>query len=238
MSLAEVFERVSEVLGAGPVNAEFYPYSELKHTWRRVDRETRFRVSDYLDSAPEAVIESLAFYLICRAKHITLPKGADHAYLRYARSRQLWREKGAVYLSRSKSLRLTSKGAVHDLKQVFEYVNSTYFCGKLEEPLLAWSDESPRRRLGFYFGPLNLLVVNSSLDSAKVPRYALEFVMYHELLHHIDSTTCEPMRRIHHDRRFRQQESRFTSRCDAEEWLRKIASAGRRQRTCRGVPRA
>lgn len=221
----------------GRVDAEFHPYRELKHTWRRSDGLLHFRVSDYLEGAPDHVLASLATYLLCRAGGKSCPAHSSDAYMRYIRSRELWKDKGGTYLSRSRSLRANSTGSVRDLKEVFDYVNSNYFMGELTEPTLAWVDESPARWLGYYFEPLNLLAVNSSFDSESVPRYALEFVMYHELLHHVDANTGRPRRRVHHTRQFREQERRFSSYAEAEKWLRRIAARGRRRRRGPGVPR-
>jgi len=230
LTLNEVFQQVAAELGVDDVHAEFYPYCELKHTWRWQGGALHFRVSDYLDCAPDDVLRSLASYLLCRARKQPCPSQSSEPYMRFCASGELWTRKGEMFVSRSRKLRIGTRGAVRDLQQVFDYVNSTYFCGRMTQPILAWTDESPARRLGFYFAPANLLAVNSCFDSESVPRYALEFVMYHELLHHVDAGTGMLHRRIHHTRRFRDQERRFTSYAEAEKWLRRLASRGRRRR--------
>lgn len=125
---------------------------------------------------------------------------------------------------------MASKGRHRDLTSVFDYVNSNYFGNKIHNPTLAWVAESPSHRLGFYFAPLNLLAVNAAFDTEHVPRYALEFVVYHELLHHLDAINAEPRRRVQHTKSFKEQERLFSSYADAERWLRRVASISRRRK--------
>ena len=220
------FELVSRRLGTGSCSASYYPYRELKHTWRREGGSFVFRVSDYLRDSPEPVLDSLAYYLICRAFRRRCPDQGSGPYLSYSRSSHLWCRVRDEYLARARNLTLVPRGEHRDLSTVFDYVNSSYFGCRIPNPTLAWVKESPRERLGFYFAPLNLLAVNAEFDSERVPRYALEFVMYHELLHHLDAVDGRPRRRIHHTRSFREQERLFSSSAEAETWLRRIAAKG------------
>lgn len=229
MELQGHFSTVSRSLGQGAVSARFYPYAELKHTWRATGRAIEFRISDYVDGSPDEILESLARYLVHRASGTRCPRENADPYLRYARSPELWARNRDLYLSRAKSLSLDPIGRVRDLDAVFTYVNSFYFRDELQYPTLAWSNESPRTRLGFYFSPLNMLVANKVLDSERVPRYVLEFVMYHELLHHAMSGNAPVRRRVHHDRAFRDRERLFSHYEDAEQWLRKLVRESRRR---------
>ena len=226
VALSDRFESVCNELGAGHASADFYPYAELKHTWRRRGRSVVFRVSDYLEGSPEEVLDSLAWYLVCRAFGRKCPSEMSKPYLDYSHSRQLWERRKQDYLSRARNLDVRPEGMHRNLRTVFDYVNSSYFKGRIPDPILAWVTESPSHRLGFYFGALNLLAVNKSLDSDRVPRYALEFVVYHELLHHMDAVNGRPRRRVHHTKSFKEQERLFSSYSEAETWLRKLASRG------------
>lgn len=230
MDISSHFESVSRQLGVGPALASFYPYSDLKHTWRREGDRVTFKISDYLEDSPEDVLESMAWYLVCRAFRRRCPEHRSKRYLAYSRSSQLWGRVKDAYLGRSKNLILEPKGRHRNLSAVFDYVNSNYFRSSIHNPTLAWVSESPSQRLGYYFAPLRLLAVNTAFDSERVPRYALEFVVYHELLHHIDAADGKPRRRIHHTKSFKDQERFFSSYADAERWLRRIAHGGRARR--------
>jgi hypothetical protein len=228
MDLSDHFETAARELGNDRVSASYYPYRELKHTWRLSNGVLTFKISDYLEHSPRDVIESMAWYLVCRALRKDCGKERAKRYLEYLHSAELWGRAKELYLGRAKNLVLGPAGKHRDLSVVFRYVNSTYFAGKIRDPALAWVSESPSKRLGFYFAPLRLLAVNRAFDSESVPRYALEFVVYHELLHHIDAIDGQPRRRVHHTKSFKEQERLFSSHADAERWLRRIASGRNR----------
>jgi len=238
VSLEDNFLAVGRLLGIDPVRVTFAEYRELKHTWSSRNGDVEFKISDYLDGAPEAVQRSLAWYLLSRAHGRKCPDNEERPYLAYVRSRELWNNKRAAYLSRAKNLSFAPRGDVRDLKSVFMYVNSYYFSGRLKDPDLAWIDESPTVRFGFYFEPLNLLAANTVLDSERIPRYVLEFVMYHELLHHVDAANGRTRRRVHHTKEFREQEKVFSHYEDAEQWLRRIVTEVRNKKRNGIVPQA
>lgn len=186
MDLQEHFSTVSRHFSSETIVAGFHPYAELRHSWFRNGDRIEFRISDYLRGSPDAVFESLAWYLLSRVHGMRCESEMSRRYLAHAFSPQLWAPVRDLYLSRQKNLLCDPRGEARNLDEVFRYVNSCYFSGKVRDPILAWSRESPRTRLGFYFAPLGLLAANKVLDAERVPRYVLEFVMYHELLHDMD----------------------------------------------------
>jgi len=222
VDLQRHFTVVCRSLGMDDVSAGFHSYTELKHSWCSRGDRIEFKVSDYLDGSPDDVIESMAWYLVCRAFRKRCPEGKADLYLNYARSPELWMRNKSTYMSRSRNLSFEPKGDVRNLDSVFRYVNTCYFQGHLPFPTLAWSTESPRTRLGFYFAPLNLLAANKVMDSERVPRYVLEFVVYHELLHHLNAGRRYPGRQVHHTKSFRDHEKAFSHYEDAERWLRRL----------------
>ncbi len=230
VDLSELFADVSAKLGRGHALARFFPYSELKHTWRREPGVVRFKISDYLESAPDEVLESLAWYLVSKANCVKCPDDLSRRYLAHIRSKGFWQAIRPRYLSRARTLMLQPKGRCRDLRTVFDYVNSTYFRGRLGNPTLAWVEESPSRRLGYFFEQLDLLAVNRALDAERVPRYVLEYVVYHELLHYIDAESGRRSRRVHHTKDFRRQEREFSSHADAERWLSRLVAESRRKK--------
>lgn len=236
MDLEGVFRKVGKQLSAGRVSAEYHPYAEVKHTWKRRQNSVSFRVSDYVDHAPEEVTVALAWYLLCRAFDKPCPDGMAEVYLEYVRSREMWAPKKQVYLTRARNLSFRPVGSARDLGAVFDYVNSCYFEGSVRRPDLAWAKESPAVRLGFYLEPLDILAANRALDSERVPRYVLEFVVYHELLHGVLGAKGSPTRRVHHTKEFRDREKEFSMYEDAEEWLNRLARKKRKEK--RGVPQA
>ncbi len=222
MSLTDAFRTVNNRLSKERVRASFHPYKELKHTWRASDGVLSFKVSDYVKGVPDEIMTSLAWYLLCRARKKACPEGMSQEYRNHVRTQQFWQARRQLYLSRAKNLSFRPRGSARDLEDVFSYVNSYYFGSVLEKPELAWISESPRSRVGFYHAPLRILAVNRALDSDRVPRFVLEFVVYHELLHdavgHIDGAS----RRTYHTREFRLREREFSNHDEAQKWLTRI----------------
>ena len=221
--MADVFRQVNDSLSGGRVRASYHPYKELKHTWRVREGVLCFKVSDYMKGVPDEVVESLAWHLLCRARKKQCPSGASRLYREHVRTGSFWEPRRQLYLSRSKNISFRPMGTSRDLGAVFSYVNSYYFEDRLEKPDLAWLRESPRSRMGLYHPPLRILAVNRILDSDRIPRYVLEFVMYHELLHDVVDFIEGPSRRTVHTKEFRLREREFTKYEEAQKWLRSIA---------------
>ena len=223
MNVADIFRQVNDHLSGGRLRAAYHPYKELKHTWRVREGVLCLKVSDYLKGVPDEVMESLAWYLLCRAHGKQCPPGASRPYRDYVRTGHFWEPRRQLYLSRWKNVSFRPAGTSRDLEEVFSYVNSFYFDSRLARPDMAWLRESPRARMGLYHPPLRILAVNRVLDSDRIPRYVLEFVVYHELLHDTVDLIDGPSRRTVHTKEFRLREREFTRYDDAQKWLGRIA---------------
>ena len=75
------------------------------------------------------------------------------------------------------------RGKVYDLSEMFDRLNARYFDGALERPLLSWSQKKARRILGHHDRVYETITISKSLDSAQVPEWFVEFILYHEMLH-------------------------------------------------------
>ncbi|MCJ7606242.1 MAG: hypothetical protein MUO94_00150 [Thermoplasmata archaeon] len=236
MGLDDIFRDANERIASGRVSAAYHPYKDLKHTWRLSHGALNFRVSDYLKGAPPEVTDATAWYLLCRARRDQCPVGKVDTYMTYIRSKEMWAPKREVFISRAKGISFRPKGTSRDLDSAFDYVNSMYFSDALERPELAWARESPSRRIGFYHPPLNILAVNRALDSERVPRFVLEFVVYHELLHGVLEPVGGPDRRVHHTAEFRRRERAFSRYEEAETWITRISRRAKEKKTGSIVP--
>jgi predicted SprT family Zn-dependent metalloprotease len=117
--------------------------------------------------------------------------------------------------------RLRTAGRRHDLMEIFLSLNREYFGGRLSS-LITWGARGPRRAvrkrtLGSYCGSTDTIRINPVLDSGKVPRYYVEFVLYHEMLH---ADVGMEKGRVH-SREFRRRERLF------RHYERAIAFEGR-----------
>ncbi|QLE59705.1 M48 family peptidase [Nostoc sp. TCL26-01] len=114
-----------------------------------------------------------------------------------------------------------AKGKFYDLDKLFEQVNQEYFAASLAKPRLAWSRINTYRKLGHYELARDRVVISLTLDDPKVPRFVVEFVLYHELLHKYYGTKWVDGRRMVHTKEFRASESKFKFYNEASRWLEK-----------------
>lgn len=110
-------------------------------------------------------------------------------------------------------------GRAHDLEQVFERVNATYFGGRLARPKLMWNNVFTHSRLGYYDGYRDAVTISISLDAPDVPAYVLDYVMYHELLHKQLGVTFTNGRHNAHTPEFRAAERRFAHYEEARAFI-------------------
>jgi hypothetical protein len=121
------------------------------------------------------------------------------------------------------SLLETPRGLVHDLETVFVDVNRANFGGRLGRPRLSWLSTTSLREFGHYVSATDLVLVSSQLDSPDVPRFVVEHVMHHELLHRELGAVGEGGRRVYHTAAFRQAERGFPRYAEADAFLERMA---------------
>ena len=135
---------------------------------------------------------------------------------RYASTLRRVEASGGAYRSRP-------AGEAHDLRELFEGVNADYFGGELAAPRLLWSERIPTVEFGHYEPATDTIRLSRRLDSPAVPRFVLEHVMHHELLHRVLGAQGGGRRRLYHSARFRREERRFARYEDAEAVLKDLA---------------
>jgi hypothetical protein len=116
-----------------------------------------------------------------------------------------------------------SAGAFHDLAESFDRVNNTYFKGDMARPCLLWSQSFTFRKFGHYDLTHDTVMVSSSLDHKEIPEYAVDFLVYHELLHKKLGTVWNNGRRAVHTAAFRREEQHFRQYHEAKTILTKLA---------------
>jgi len=109
---------------------------------------------------------------------------------------------------------LVTKGQHHDLLKLFHDVNSKYFGGTVDA-LISWGRASPHKRrratikLGSYSAVERLIRIHPNLDRSWVPRYFIQFIIYHEMLHHVMPASRGAGRALLHPPEFRRREEQF-----------------------------
>ena len=198
---------------------EFYPYSSLVLTIRRREDAVRVRFSDLLRRAPRQVLEGAAALLLARLYRRKAPAELVEAYLGYARSHRTRSRLEKMRRHRIIPIATNPRGETFHLGEIFEELNQKYFDGHLARPHLGWSVRRWRRQFGCYDPGPNLILLNPRLDRARVPRCAVEYVLYHEMLHVKHPTRRSGCGLISHSPEFRREEKRFTEFERARKFL-------------------
>jgi hypothetical protein len=146
---------------------------------------------------------------------------------------------------------LQTRGRVYDLGAVYGDVNQRFFGGSLSVPITWGRGVGRARRGGLTFGSydpvLALIRIHPVLDRPAVPRYFLESVVHHEMLHHqMGGVADRAGRTVYHTRAFREAEARFPHHQQALAWekqnlpelLRASRALDRERRAARAAPRA
>ena len=209
---AALFQRVYTRLGCEGrpprFHVEFYPYSSLVLTIRRREDSLFVRFSDLLERAPLQVLEAAAALLLGRIYRRRPPKRLSEPYLAYARS-----DRTRSRISRMRGDRIRPAGDPtgrhFDLSAMFDELNARFFRGALERPRIAWSARTWRRQFGCYDPGPNQILLNKRMDHPAVPRHAVEYVLYHEMLHVKHPTRRSGCSLVSHSREFRAEEKQF-----------------------------
>jgi hypothetical protein len=120
---------------------------------------------------------------------------------------------------------LVTRGDVHDLQPIFDDLNERYFDGRIVATL-TWGPRTgrPRRRnsikMGSYSVEDRLIRIHRSLDRAFVPRFFVEWIVYHEMLHQVHPIRVVNGRRQFHTKAFLEDEARFEHYAAARAWER------------------
>ena len=206
-----VFRAMKPRLAAPGMDVEFRPYASLRSKIRFDPPSGRIRasLSDLLADAPPEVLESLARILLCKLYRERVPPAARDAYRRWIASRDTQRRMLASRRDRGRKQMLPPAGRAHDLEALFDRLNERHFDGALRKPALGWSQEPSRRRLGHYDPAHDAIVISRLLDRDTVPTLALEYVLFHEMLHLKHPVRFRGARRCAHTPEFLAEERQF-----------------------------
>jgi hypothetical protein len=211
---------------AGPPPAfrvEFYPYSSLTLTIRRRDEEMVVRFSDLLQRAPLLVLESAAAILLAKIYRRRMPRALAAQYNEYARSHRTRRRIQAMRSGRVRMASLPPAGRHFDLTLIFDQLNVKFFASELQRPRLGWSARAWRRQFGSYDPGPNQIVLNRRMDRPELPRYVVEYVLYHEMLHVKHPTRKSGCGLVSHSPEFRAEEKLFPDFDRARKALDRLA---------------
>ncbi len=226
VTLIDIFaEEYRELRPRAPIpvlDIRFRRFTSLNTTIRLREGTLHVRLSDLLEASPEAVHHAIAHILL--AKLYRKPIKPTHAdrYRRYVSSEAVAKGAEHIRVTRGRKRISTHIGRHYNLDEVFETVNTRFFHGLLGRPTLTWSAHTARRMLGHYDAAHNTIVVSRVFDQPDTPRCAIEYLLYHEMLHLKHPVRVKAGRRCVHSREFQAEERLFPELAQAKEYLKKI----------------
>jgi predicted metal-dependent hydrolase len=200
----------------------FYPFTGVNTTIRLRDGKAFVRLSDMLEGAPDSVTRAIAHILLAKLYRKPIEPVHANRYRRHLGSEAVIRRAEMVRRSRGRKNISTAQGDYYDLDEVFDHLNRQFFNGLLGRPVLTWSAHSARRQLGHYDAAHNTIVVSRVFDRRETPRYAVEYLVFHEMLHLKHPVKMRGGRRCVHSREFQQDEKMFPQLEQVKEFLKRL----------------
>ncbi len=198
---------------------EFFAFANINNTIRLREGKLLVRLSDLLEGSPDAVLRAIAHILL--AKMYRKPIERNHAtrYRRYVSSHHISEKAHLLRQMRGRKRIETAQGRVYNLESVFDDLNVRFFYGLLARPQMTWSRDHARNSLGHYDPAHNAIVVSRVFDHSRVPRYAVEYIVYHEMLHLKHPVKLRGSRRCVHSAEFQAEERVFPDLERAKQFL-------------------
>jgi hypothetical protein len=212
-----VLERRLRTRLRAPVAVEVHDNTHTMMTFQRHRALWRLRLHHMFLAAPDEVIQALADYV---------RNGDPVASVTLDR----FIERNKIYIRRvspaqmRKRLRMEPVGQHHDLGRIFERLNERYFRGRIDAAITfgpAPRVTRPRKsiKMGSYSADSRVIRIHPALDQPVVPRYFVEWIVFHEMLHHVYRTRRgENGRRCIHPPEFLEHERRFHDFSRAQNW--------------------
>jgi hypothetical protein len=200
----------------------FRRFTSLNTTIRLREGRISVNLSDILEGAPEPVLRAISHILIAKLYRKPISAAQANRYRRFASSEAVVRHSERIRQTRGRKRISTTQGNHYNLDEVFDSLNMRFFHGLMGRPQLTWSEHSARRLLGHYDAAHNTIVVSRVFDRRNTPRFAIEYLMYHEMLHLRHPVKAKNGRRCVHSREFQAEENLFPELAQAKNYLKTL----------------
>jgi hypothetical protein len=202
------------------IRVRFRPYANA-NAQVKLDRGTLLvSLADTLEGAPSLVMEALAEILLSKLFRRPVPVESNARYRRYLNRKDVRRSLDLVRQIRGRKRVEGPQGVRFHLDEMFAELNFRYFHGLMARPILGWSPFASRTLLGHYDPSHNAIVLSRTLDRLETPRVAVEYVLFHEMLHLRYPAEHNGARRRVHTRAFKDAEKKFEQLAEAKRILR------------------
>jgi hypothetical protein len=212
-----VLERRLRTRLRAKVAVEIHDNTHTMITFQRQRALYRLRLHHMFMAAPDEVLQALADFVRLGDPDASalLDKFIERnkAYIRRMSPEQM-----------RKRIRLEPAGQHHDLGRIFDRLNERYFQSRITAAITygpAPRVKGPRKsiKMGSYAADSKVIRIHPALDQPVVPRYFVEWIVFHEMLHHVyRARRGEDGRRCVHPPEFIEHERRFHDYKRAQAW--------------------
>ena len=217
-----VFRELKPRTALPEFRVEFCKFANADSSIRLKDGRLHVRMSDLLEGAPAPVLEALAYILLGKLYRKDVPRIYAHRYRLYLNRRDVRRQAHLVRQIRGRKFLSGPAGQHYQLEEVFDRLNAQFFDGMMGRPELGWSRGVSRSMLGHFDPSHNAIIISRIFDRTDVLPLALEYVMFHEMLHLRYPVDHAGARRRVHTKEFREAEKKFPRLKEAKELLKKL----------------
>ena len=205
-----------------PFLVRFRRFTSLNTTIRLREGRILVSLSDLLEGAPETVHRAIAHILLAKLYRKPVEAAQNLRFKRFASSQAVTRQTEMIRHTRGTKRYSGPEGRFYNLEEVFDTLNLRFFGGLLGRPDLTWSEGMAKRSLGHYDAAHNTIVVSRVFDRPSSPRYAVEYLLYHEMLHLKHPVRMRGLRRCVHSREFKAEEQLFPELKQALAFLKRL----------------
>jgi hypothetical protein len=205
-----------------PISVRFRRFTSLNTTIRLREGQLFVSLSDLLEGAPEPVLRAISHILLAKLYKKPIDATQNLRYKRFASSAAVTRQTELIRHARGSKRFFGPEGHFYHLDEVFDSLNTRFFGGLLGRPELTWSEHMAKRSLGHYDAAHNTIVVSRVFDRPSSPRYAIEYLLYHEMLHLKHPVRMKGTRRCVHSRDFKAEEALFPQLDEALAFIKRL----------------
>ena len=204
------------------IAVRFRRFTSLNTTIRLREGKISASLSDLLEGAPEPVLRAIAHILLAKLYKKPIDPTQNMRYKRFSSSAAVTRQTELIRHARGTKRFFGPEGHYYHLDEVFDTLNVRFFGGMLGRPELTWSEHMAKRALGHYDAAHNTIVVSRVFDRPSSPRYAIEYLLYHEMLHLKHPVRMKGVRRCVHSREFKAEEALFPQLTEALAFIKRL----------------
>lgn len=198
----------------------FFPFSNLNNTIRLRQGRILIRLSDLLEGAPEPVLYAILHILTAKLYRKEIDEAHAARYRKFAGSPAVAAKMHLIRQMRGRKKITGADGHHYHLEEIFDDLNRRFFHGLMGRPQMTWSNSHSRYSLGHYDPAHNTIVISRIFDQPHVPRCAVEYLVYHEMLHLRHPVKMRGSRRCVHSRAFQEEEKLFPELAEAKKFLK------------------